>query len=188
MTFRLKGSLPKNVVFRLRKEYERFLASHPNQSSLHDYQRRHFAKLDRILDGAQHGPRYLQNERIAKLLMDSFVWLHRERHWHSAAVVIMPNHVHALLIAAEQTTATLDDSLRILKGYTSREANRILDRTDTFWSPETFDDWCRTPETFESVAAYIRDNPVKASLVKQWNEWPWLHLDDTLLPRSIFES
>jgi putative transposase len=61
-----------------------------------------------------------------------------------------------------------------LKGYTAREANRILQRTgQPFWQQESFDHWPRNQDEFLRIIAYIENNPVKAGLVGRPEEWSW---------------
>jgi putative DNA methylase len=69
---------------------------------------------------------------------------------------------------------SFNKALSSLKGFTARQANIILNKKGPFWSPENFDHWCRTPEKEESAKKYIRNNPVKAGLVSNPNDWPWL--------------
>ena len=53
-----------------------------------------------------------------------------------------------------------------LKGYTAREANRLLGRTgQPFWQGESYDHWVRDETEFIRIIAYIENNPVKAGLV-----------------------
>jgi putative transposase len=42
------------------------------------------------------------------------------------------------------------------------------------WQTGFFDHRLRTKESFAEKAAYIRNNPVRAGLVKQPKDWPWI--------------
>ena len=69
---------------------------------------------------------------------------------------------------------TLGSITKNLKGYTAREANRLLGRTgQPFWQDESFDHWSRDRAEFVRIVAYIENNPVKAGLVKRPEEWIW---------------
>jgi REP element-mobilizing transposase RayT len=83
----------------------------------------------------------------------------------------MPNHVHALI----ETRAgfPLSDVLHSWKSFSSKEANKLIGRTGEFWQREYADRFVRNAEHFETVVAYIEENPVKARLVKLKTEWPW---------------
>ena len=55
--------------------------------------------------------------------------------------VVMPNHVHVLLTPR----VPLEKITRVLKGYSAREANRILERVGRrFWQTESYDHWIRS--------------------------------------------
>ncbi len=40
-------------------------------------------------------------------------------------------------------------------------------------SDESFDHWVRSPEQFDTIRAYIENNPVKAGLAAHPEDWPW---------------
>jgi hypothetical protein len=42
-----------------------------------------------------------------------------------------------------------------------------------FWQDESFDHWVRSPEQFDTIRAYIENNPVKAGLAAHPEDWPW---------------
>ena len=41
------------------------------------------------------------------------------------------------------------------------------------WQPGFFDHVLRNDESYGQKWEYVRDNPVRADLVKQWHEWPY---------------
>jgi putative transposase len=61
-----------------------------------------------------------------------------------------------------------------LKGFTAREANKLLGRTgEPFWRRESYDRWVRDESEWNRIARYIERNPVKAGLVAQIEDYPW---------------
>jgi hypothetical protein len=61
------------------------------------------------------------------------------------------------------------------KRWTARKAAPLAGVLgDMFWQGEWFDHWLRSPQEETRVRAYIRDNPVKAGLVRKPEEWPYL--------------
>ncbi|MGA8598490.1 MAG: hypothetical protein WB676_27550 [Bryobacteraceae bacterium] len=61
-----------------------------------------------------------------------------------------------------------------MKGYTAREANRVLRRTgEPFWQCESYDRWIRNQQELERVWKYIEHNPVRAGLVVNPEEYRW---------------
>lgn len=79
----------------------------------------------------------------------------------------------SLMIGSHALTS-LTKALKVLKGYTAREANKILQRRGSFWWSESFDHWTRNPDKTDKAIRYIRNNPVKAGLVKFPEDYPWL--------------
>ena len=126
--------------------------------------------MDRYLDCTRCGPRHLVDASIARAIVDSF---HRGvllGHYDLGAYVIMPNHVHLLILPKISPSRLLQS----LKGSTGREANRILGRTgELFWQPESYDHWVRDQAEWERIAAYIEENPVKAGLARSAPEYRW---------------
>ena len=129
-----------------------------------------FALLDRQLDRAAAGPTYLRQEAIANVVEKSLRWGTEVGNYDLAAYVIMPNHVHALLLPKISVTLLM----KTLKGFTAREANKILGRTgEQFWQKESYDHWVRDRIEFDRIKNYIENNPMKAGLVASPNEYRW---------------
>jgi REP element-mobilizing transposase RayT len=54
-----------------------------------------------------------------------------------------------------------------------REANQILGRTGQFGFREYFDRYIRDERHFANAVQYIHENPVKAGLVENPEDWPF---------------
>jgi REP element-mobilizing transposase RayT len=173
VTIRLKGSLPLAVVEELKRERATFLTSNPDDEARNDFALGRFARVEAILDAAGCGDRFLETFAIAQLVIDAFVWLESNRGWAVNALTVMPNHVHVLMRNERGENHRLNEHLGVLKGYTAREANRVLNRQGAFWMDENFDHWCRSDGERAGYAEYIRQNPVKAHLVMRPQDWPW---------------
>ena len=155
VTFRLHGSLPSNRVFPPAK-----LTSG-----------RAFLAMDRILGKAQHGPVFLRQPEIARLVVQALTdGEARFQRYHLHSFVVMPNHVHLLvtpLVTARQW-------LGPLKGFTGYRANRTLSRLGApFWQDESYDHLVRSDEEFRRVERYIEFNPVRAGLTASPEQFPW---------------
>lgn len=125
--------------------------------------------MDRLLDGAQTDPRYLQFAEIAAML-DSSIRYRDGREYDLHAFVVMPNHVH-LLITPHMSVSQIMQSL---KRFTARQANRILCLTgQPFWQAESYDRLVRDRTEFGRIASYIERNPVTAGLASSPEEFFW---------------
>jgi putative transposase len=86
------------------------------------------------------------------------------------AWVIMPNHVHLLFQVQDVPMWRLVDAW---KGYTAKEANKILGRKGPFWQEGYWDTYMRDQEHERRARRYIENNPTKAKLVTFSKQWPW---------------
>jgi putative transposase len=91
------------------------------------------------------------------------------------AFVVMANHVHVLLTAHVESAKLLQS----VKGFTAREANKILGRVgesfcgESFWQAESYDHFVRDTAELERIRRYIEENPVRAGLVRSPEEYRW---------------
>lgn len=70
-------------------------------------------------------------------------------------------------------TPALTKTLKSLKSFTALKANKILNRKGSFWQAESFDRVIRNADELESTIKYVLNNPVKANLIKQWQNWTY---------------
>lgn len=186
LTYRLHGSLPRNVISGLKltrrlveREIDGAARSPDELAELKLIRHKQlFARIDSALDKATIGPRWLGEPEIAGLVQATLLSRYGELYklW---AYVVMINHVHILLrpkLSGLESPVinAVSKITKGLKGYTAREANRILHRTgQPFWQQESFDHWPRNQEEFLRIIAYIENNPVKAGFVRRPEEWHW---------------
>jgi REP element-mobilizing transposase RayT len=183
VTIRLKGSIPVAVAKELERERAALDARNPMAKDIESLQRVQFRRIDAILDSAAEGPKFLNIAPVADVVFNAFEWLEVEKHWLVHAVTIMPNHVHTVLRNTEGRNLQLSKDLGVLKGFTARECNRILDRTGRpFWMDENFDHWIRHDQKLYDAVTYTAMNPVKAGLINQWSDWPWTRVSQAFLP------
>lgn len=154
LTWRLFGSLP-----RCARQPDELKPGHA------------FFRMDRELDKPGFGPVWLKDHLVAKCVVNAFHFAQDElRLYELRSYVVMPNHVHLLIIPAAQLARTT----HTIKGYTAREANKILGRTGCpFWQYESYDHWVRNEAEMEKIARYTEHNPVSAGFVTRPEEWLW---------------
>lgn len=157
VTYRLADSLPQKLLER------NTLLFKVGQITEIEYHRR----IELLLDQSV-GPDHLKVPDIARMVEDNLLHFDGKRyrllHW-----VLMSNHVHVLLVP--MNGYSLSSIMHSLKSYTSNQANRILARTGSFWSVEYFDRYIRNSEHFLSTVRYIHNNPVKAGLCVNPEDW-----------------
>jgi REP element-mobilizing transposase RayT len=82
--------------------------------------------------------------------------------YHLGDFIIMPNHVHLLLIP--KAGHELEMILKSLKGSTARLCNLAIKRTGSFWQADSYDHIVRDLEQLLQFRQYIADNPNKAGI------------------------
>ena len=127
--------------------------------------------MDRLLEETRTGPFYLHQPAIAGMMVEVIRYSADVlRHFTLHAFVVMPNHVHILL----SPRIDLPKLTKSLKGFSARQANRILGLTGTrFWQEESYDHLVRDQSEFESIRHYIEQNPVRAGLAREASEYRW---------------
>ena len=186
ITYRLKGSIPQEVMQRLKDEQNQFslqikekkLCSSLARKEIANFRKRILRKWDQLLDTGSTGPTWLKQAEIARLVTDA-IHHYDGKFYFLVCYCIMPNHVHQLVIPFAKEPP-LHSVLRDLKGFTARMANRLLCRTGPFWQPESFDHVVR-PGRLTQTLRYILENPVKAGLVSSWEEWPYSYISKEYL-------
>ena len=158
LTWRLHGSLPKAVKVTVETSKQQSMGTT-------------FAAMDRELDKADSGPRWLLDRRVAQCVVDALQYGERQlRLYRSRAWVLMVNHVHILIYPQ----ARLSRITKAVMNFSARQANAILGRTgQPFWQDESYDHWVRSPEELEKIVRYIEKNPVAAGLVDRVEDWRW---------------
>jgi putative transposase len=135
-----------------------------------------------------HGSCVLRHAEPRKCVSDSLRHFHGNRLW-MGDFVVMPNHVHALLIPFEGSPE-LEDLLGSIKKWTSRLIGLwLLDQpvavrprgpTHTkprFWQHESYDRVIRDAEELTIFRCYIARNPEEAGLSADEFDYhvaPWL--------------
>jgi putative transposase len=126
--------------------------------------------MDRYLDEARVGPTWLKREKIAGVVVESIYFAAEHLEFYSLhAYVVMANHVHLLVTPLVSPSKLLQS----VKGYSAREANKLLERTGPFWQAESYDHWIRDELEFERVRRYIENNPVRVGLVAKPEDYRW---------------
>jgi len=91
---------------------------------------------------------------------------------------IMPDHVHIVAATSEEN---LLDVIRRFKSWTTNQWQRGSGGS-RMWQPSHYDHGIRLTEKMDDVIAYLINNPVRAGLVEQWSDWPWI--GGSLLPTT----
>jgi putative transposase len=163
LTFRLADAVPYNLRTRWESEREAWLRVHPQPwgpEIEREYHERFPGAIERWLD-AGHGSCILRCRDCAEIVAQALRYFDGERLAIISAVV-MPNHVHALLI--QNAEWQLEKVLRSWKSFSSRKINSLLGRDGSLWQRDYFDRLVRDQKHFANCVRYIRRNPGKVHL------------------------
>jgi len=198
ITFRLADSLPQSVFQEIYEEYEckkRKLLSQGNSKpdlQIRQLKSQLFGKYEAQLDHEPFGSCHLQKPEVAQILIDRLKQFDGSL-YELQTYCIMPNHVHMLIGTWPQVTdekgflleyapsdyVQLHQIMKWIKGGSAYWINQQLGRKGTLWAKDSFDRYIRTEAEWARTATYILDNPVKAGLVKQSEDWPFSYLKST---------
>lgn len=168
-----------------------------HELSLREFHRKWFVQFEEILHKQETGPTWLKDDQVAKIVADALHYRDGKA-YRLDAYCIMSNHVHTVfapfLTAEELREVLLPEGLRFisknppldrimksLKGYSAWEANGAIGRRGTFWQRESYDHVVRNNAEFDRIVKYVLDNPVKASLTKDWQKWKWSYRRETIV-------
>lgn len=169
VTFRLADSFPEA----LRSEWEHL-------AKIEDDRERR-AELEAYLDKGR-GKCHLHRPEIAKLVEDNFRQFsgancgsqsrapEKAARYELRAWVVMPNHVHVLFKVG---AVPMSEIVGSWKKHAGRLANQLLGQPGAFWAEDYFDVFMRDTAHERQTIHYIENNPTKAKLVREPNEWPW---------------
>jgi putative transposase len=88
------------------------------------------------------------------------------------AYVIMPDHLH-LFVAMDAEKVTLPAWMKSLKNTISKTL-RLSGVAPPHWQKTFFDHLLRSDESYSEEWNYVRENPVRAGLVRKAEDWPFL--------------
>ena len=163
ITFRLPDSVPTHLRTQWEEERATWMRFHPEPWDVEteqEYHKRFTAAIERWLD-AGYGSCVLRRLECAKIVDEALRHFDHQR-LSLISSVVMPNHVHALLI--QNAEHPLEDLLHSWKSFSSRTINRLAGRSGTLWQRSYFDRLVRDERHFRNCVRYIRRNPEKAHL------------------------
>ena len=106
----------------------------------------------------------LTHPGTAEALLSSCRLYHDKQRWYAWLMVIMPDHVHAIL------SFPPDGSMSRTVGDWKRYH---VSNSGIQWQDNYFDHRIRSEGEFAEKCQYIRMNPVRKELCDDMDKWPW---------------
>jgi putative transposase len=89
--------------------------------------------------------------------------------WEVLAAVVMPDHVHVIVTPVEDRGLSVGDFAAGFK----RLLRKALGSQTWEWQRGCFDRLLRSDEDLGNKWTYVQENPVRARLVQQAEDWPF---------------
>ncbi|MGD0347861.1 MAG: transposase [Terracidiphilus sp.] len=121
--------------------------------------------------GTSMGRRLLQSERNAELLIDVLRSLVAERKFELHDFVVMPDHLHLLLTVYDEMT--IEKAMQLVKGRFSHRLSHECGYKGEIWKRGFTEVQVMNRKSLEIHREYIAQNPVKAGLVSNPEEYPF---------------
>jgi putative transposase len=109
-------------------------------------------------------------EKIASLFIEVMLSYKTEKKYLLHEFVVMPDHLHLILTPQG---ITLERAMQLIKGGFSFQLNKNLKTKKDIWQPSFFDRRIRDSLEYQKYKDYIWQNPVKRSLAKTPEEYPY---------------
>ena len=113
----------------------------------------------------------LTKDSIAQIIFDAFEWLETKERIRWYCIMIMPDHLHAIIQL--RTQHTLPDIMHTLKRFTARQINKLLKQEGTFWQDGYHDTGIRGEAALNETIRYCYGNPVRKGLVEVARDYPY---------------
>lgn len=107
-------------------------------------------------------------------VVQQLIELQTEGRAETLCYVVMPDHLHWLMVLHE---GTLSEAMQLLKGRSAHAIGHAV------WQANYFDHAVRQDEDLQKMARYIVANPLRANLVERLGDdslWNAVWLNDTL--------
>lgn len=114
----------------------------------------------------------LASKPVAQILFQEWQNARLRHGWVIGRYVIMPDHVH-FFCAPEPEAKPLSIFTGFWKEWTSKQIKRVLGLPNRIWQEEFFDHVLRSNESYAQKWDYVRENPTRAGLVANADDWPW---------------
>jgi REP element-mobilizing transposase RayT len=189
ITYRLKFTLPQKVMDQYKKQVEDWnkdLLSLPKDERITRLKTKDselFDWFDRLIAMSPEVPSLLHRDGIREIIEESFKHFDGLR-YTLLSYCIMPNHVHVLILPRLQENGkiySISHTVYTWKKYTAAAINKSLGKKGSLWQKESYDSLVMDYQGLGNVLEYIINNPVKAGLVAEWQDWKGTYVQKGLV-------
>ena len=151
------------------------------QSELYSTRRMYMTAFNDLLDTQTNPKVDLSKPENTKILIETLSFFEGKR-LANYAFCIMPNHVHWVFRLFDKDSTDrpvyLQDIMQSVKRFSANRINKTEGRTGPLWQKESFDTTIRNEKHLFAAIEYTLNNPVKARLVKNVEDWAGCRIFD----------
>ena len=111
----------------------------------------------------------LANPRAWRICLETFDTLNQ---WRILSAVAMPDHLH-IIAAPSDREASLSDFVKWFKRWFNEAYFSSRKPISWHWQEGCFDRLLRSEDSLSEKWEYVRQNPVRAGLVSNPDDWPY---------------
>jgi len=112
-----------------------------------------------------------QVQATADLVVSKILEYRDKRNYLLHEFVLMPNHLHLILIPAE--SVSLEKAIQLIKGGSSHEIHGVRGNKMQIWQSGFHESRVTDWVDYRKKVDYVWFNPVAAKLVEQPQDWPY---------------
>jgi putative transposase len=183
VTWRQNLTIPQAILDLLQAHKQTWDQTHLPDENKDSYFKQRFQLFDTELAKFNHPEFSLTQPEIAVIIKDAFMF-YADKKYCLCAFCIMSNHVHIqfqALLDKNGIAYRLPDIVQGLKSYTAKRINEIRATSGSVWARGYYDRIIRDESDYWNVQSYILKNPVKAGIVKNWEDYPYSYRNPALL-------
>lgn len=117
---------------------------------------------------------FLRKPEIAQIVANK-IHEYDRKYYDLIAYCVMSNHVHLLFDTVNYENTNISYTMKLIKGGSALSCNQKLKRKGRFWQKESYDHYVRNYKELENIEHYIVQNPVKAGLIEDWQDWKFTY-------------
>lgn len=118
-------------------------------------------------------------EEARNIAFDS-IKFHMGKKYKLYACVVMGSHVHLILRPLEKARGafySLAEIMHSIKSYSANRIQKYLHKKGNIWLDENYDRVIRDEKEYVEKVNYILNNPIKAGLVENPEDYKWLFFE-----------
>ena len=100
--------------------------------------------------------------KAADIVLESVLFGRRQHWYYLLSFVIMPDHVHLVIIPRKKN---ISECVKSIKGFSARKINELLGIKGSLWQDGFYDYILDTENKTLSRIKYLEDNPVRKGIV-----------------------